>query len=502
MISKLNNNDQAIQYSLNKLLYSNSVFIIYNFLEIINSLNTSLNLLKIIIDFIYNNNSYIIATSTSYDLDIYKNKNFINKYFRIMLISELSIKEVKNILNYKSKEILEKYNIIIKDENINKIILLSEKYLSNLSFPYKALYLLDSVVSENWINKINLDSKVSLNSSLNSFINKLSNSNNFFNEEENRADKILKLKTKLLNSIINQDKAIISIINKVQSLYSGIKNDNKPVGSWLFWGSSGTGKTELIKVLAKELFLNKNSIIRLDMSEYMEKHSSSKIIGSPPGYVGHDSGGSLTEQVKNNPFSIILFDEIEKAHPDISNLLLQVLDEGHLTDSKGIKISFSNWLVFFTSNLGCSYDNMLKSYNKLLDIKDTVLKEINSFFKPEFINRLDDIIIFNSLTVDSLKKISKKFVKEFNNNLKKNKININIIVKEEVYNLLSNMSFSILYGARPLKRLCFIFIEKPINNIILNCKIKNNIHITINVKNKKIIYSINKIFKFLFFKQI
>ena len=299
-------------------------------------------------------------------------------------------------------------------------------------------------------------------------------------------EKLLKLEITLKEKIIGQEKAIYAISNAIKRSRTGLNDPNKPIASFLFLGPTGVGKTELSKVIANTIFNSNNSIIRLDMSEYMEKHSVSKIIGAPPGYLGFESGGQLTEAVRKNPYSLILLDEIEKAHKDILDILLQVLDDGIITDGQGRKVSFRNSIIVLTSNLGSHVINDLSIRNEnQLEIKNVIDLELKKFFKPEFLNRLDDIVIFNNLSKSELEKIAKIEFKHLESRLSKKNLGLN--VTDDAINLLIEQSFDHAYGARPLKRAIKREIETNIaNNILINKYIQKQI-VDISVKDQNIL---------------
>ena len=274
--------------------------------------------------------------------------------------------------------------------------------------------------------------------------------------------------------VIGQDEAIKLVSDAIIRARAGIKDPKRPIGSFIFLGPTGVGKTEVARTLANLLFDDERHMVRIDMSEYMESFSVSRLIGAPPGYVGYDEGGQLTEAVRRNPYSIVLFDEIEKAHPDVFNILLQILDDGRITDSQGRTVDFKNTIIIMTSNLGSEYilDNT-ENANEL------VMKELRSSFKPEFINRIDEIIIFKELTKDNMYKILDKIIKEVEFRLKDKGITIELTDKAKDY-VIDN-SYDYKYGARPLKRYVSRNIETMIaNNIILD-KIKYGQHLLIDV---------------------
>ncbi len=306
------------------------------------------------------------------------------------------------------------------------------------------------------------------------------------NLNQSEKDKLLSLESILKEKIIGQDSAIRAVADSIKRSRTGLNDPSKPLASFLFLGPTGVGKTELSKVVAKVIFDSNSSITRLDMSEYMEKHSVSKIIGAPPGYLGFESGGQLTEAVRKNPYSLILLDEIEKAHKDILDILLQVLDDGIITDGQGRTINFKNSIIVLTSNLGSQSINDLSVRKEDRDeIKKVVDNELKKFFKPEFLNRLDEIVIFNNLELNDLKEIAKIQLQNLEKRL--NKKNLKFKITDEVINQLVENSFDNAYGARPLKRIIQKQIETKISNNILNNHYLNQEEINICLTNGEII---------------
>jgi ATP-dependent Clp protease ATP-binding subunit ClpC len=307
--------------------------------------------------------------------------------------------------------------------------------------------------------------------------------------------KLLQLEETLTSKVIGQDEAVKTISKAIRRNRVGIKDANKPIGSFIFIGSTGVGKTYLAKSIAETLFGDPDKIIRVDMSEYMEKHNVSKLIGSPPGYVGYDEGGQLTEKIKNNPFSVVLFDEIEKAHKDVFNILLQILDEGHLTDSFGRKINFTNTIVIMTSNVGAKRVSDLgggvgfktsSSEEQQYEVRKTMIqKALKQQFNPEFLNRIDDIILFNSLNDDTLKKIIGIEMNKLNKRLidKNYKVNFDKTVINRIYELNSQEE----YGARPLKRIIQNLCEDFLSEEILKGNILENTQYTLKFKDQNLI---------------
>jgi len=306
------------------------------------------------------------------------------------------------------------------------------------------------------------------------------------NLNQSEKDKLLSLESILKEKIIGQNSAIRAVTDSIKRSRTGLNDPSKPLASFLFLGPTGVGKTELSKVTAKIIFDSNSSITRLDMSEYMEKHSVSKIIGAPPGYLGFESGGQLTEAVRKNPYSLILLDEIEKAHKDILDILLQVLDDGIITDGQGRTINFKNSIIVLTSNLGSQSINDLSVRKEdTNEIKKVVDSELKKFFKPEFLNRLDEIVIFNNLELNDIKEIAKIQLQNLEKRL--NKKNLKFKITDEAINQLVQNSFDNAYGARPLKRIIQKQIETKISNNILNNNYLNKDEVNIYLVNEEII---------------
>lgn len=260
---------------------------------------------------------------------------------------------------------------------------------------------------------------------------------------ESEREKLLHLKDNLEKRVVGQDQALELVTDAILRSKAQIQDENRPIGSFMFLGPTGVGKTEVAKALAQQLFDDERHIVRIDMSEYMEKHSVARLIGAPPGYVGYDEGGQLTEAVRRNPYSIVLFDEIEKAHPDVFNVLLQILDDGRITDSKGVTVDFKNTIIILTSNLGSQYAFEANNHDKYME-------EVKRHFKPEFINRIDEIIVFNALDDSAFIKIAHKFMDQLKERLEKRDIHLHI--KNAVYAQIAKMGVDPVYGARPMKR--------------------------------------------------
>src|SRR5678809_210254 len=287
---------------------------------------------------------------------------------------------------------------------------------------------------------------------------------------QDEGDKLLRMEDELHRRVISQEKAISALSRAIRRSRAGLKNPNRPVGSFVFLGPTGVGKTELARALANFLFGSDHALIRFDMSEYMEKHSVSKLIGSPPGYVGHEEGGQLTEKVKRNPYSVVLLDEIEKAHPDIFNILLQVFEDGHLTDGLGNRVNFKNTIIIMTSNIGARFIQKKASLGfqasdtSAIDksVSEMVLGEVKRTFNPEFINRIDEIIVFEALSDEDLRRIMGLLLDQLNANLVDRKLKITL--SPEVVDWIIDVTCKDRsYGARPLRRAIQRHVEDPLS---------------------------------------
>ena len=317
---------------------------------------------------------------------------------------------------------------------------------------------------------------------------------------EKEAERLLKLESILHKRVIGQEAAVTAVAKAMRRGRVGLSDPNKPIGSFLFLGPTGVGKTELSKALAEAMFGSENALIRVDMSEYMEPHSVAKMVGSPPGYVGHDEGGQLSEKVRRNPYSVVLFDEIEKAHPDVFNILLQVLDEGHITDSKGRRVNFKNTILIMTSNAGASRivepknlgfaasTSEKQNYEKM---KSNVMEEVKRLFKPEFINRIDEIMVFEQLNKNDMTKI----VTLLSQNLCKrckNQMNIDLTITPALKSYIVDKYTDLKMGARPLKRAIQTEIEDAMAEEILSGKIKEGQKVRAGLQDKKVVFSVKE----------
>ena len=316
---------------------------------------------------------------------------------------------------------------------------------------------------------------------------------------EEESERLLRLEEILHDRVIGQEQAVKAIARAIRRSRAGLKDPNRPIGSFLFLGPTGVGKTELSKALAEVQFGHENQIIRIDMSEYMEKHAVSRMIGSPPGYIGYDEGGQLTERVRRNPYSVVLFDEIEKAHPDVFNILLQILDDGRLTDSKGRTVDFKNTIVIMTSNVGAntiskqkilgfsisknSEEEAKTNYEKM---KDHIMVELKQKFRPEFLNRIDDIIVFHSLVESHIAQIVRLMTHDVIQRLKE--MEINLEMSEEAIKIIAKAGFDLEYGARPLKRAIQKELEDQLSEAILKGNVKKGSTVLAETEDNKIVF--------------
>ena len=304
---------------------------------------------------------------------------------------------------------------------------------------------------------------------------------------EAETEKLLNLESNLHKHIIGQDAAVQAVSRAIRRNRAGLQSSKRPP-SFIFVGPTGVGKTELAKSLAYEMFGNEDSIIRIDMSEYMESHSTAKLIGSPPGYVGYDEAGQLTEKVRRKPYSIILLDEIEKAHPDVFNILLQVLDDGKLTDSQGNTVSFENTIIIMTSNAGSNLNNNSIGFAKQTIDKGKIENALKDVFRPEFLNRVDEIVVFDSLTKEQLLQIVDLLLKSTSNALENKDIKLE--VSNEAKNFVLEKGTDLKYGARPLRRAIQRYVEDEISDLILRQEVEAGQTIFVNFDGEKLVFNI------------
>ena len=293
----------------------------------------------------------------------------------------------------------------------------------------------------------------------------------------------------LHRQVVGQDEAVTAVSDAVLRARAGLKSPNRPIGSFIFLGPTGVGKTQTAKALTESLFDDERNMIRIDMSEYMEKHSVSRLVGSPPGYVGYDEGGQLTEAVRRKPYSVVLFDEIEKAHPDVFNILLQVLDDGRLTDNQGRTVDFKNTVIIMTSNIGSSYliegiedDGSIKE-----ETREKVSNDLKARFRPEFLNRVDEIVMFKPLQREEVYEIIKASMKDLEERLAEREITIRL--DEKALDFILDSAYSLQYGARPVKRFIQRTVETEISKGIISGKILEKSQINISSDGKKLIYA-------------
>ena len=474
----------------------------------------------------------------------------LERRFQTVIVDEPTTEDTVKILSGLKDKYEAHHKVKITDEAIKAAVDLSERYINDRFLPDKAIDLIDEACSkiklrtvtmpknildmENKIEKVSKEKEEAIISQsfekaaklrdeekeLKDKVNKARE--NWKKKEENKeasvnaedianvvsawtkipvtkltkteSEKLKNLDLELKKRVIGQDDAVEALARAIKRARVGLQNGNRPIGSFMFLGPTGVGKTELTKALAENLFGNENQLIRLDMSEFMEAHSVSKLIGSPPGYVGYDEGGQLTEQVRRKPYSIVLFDEIEKAHPDVFNMLLQILDDGRLTDSTGRTVSFKNTVIIMTSNAGArnivehhsigfmNKDDSKKDYEKT---RDEVMAELKKIFRPEFLNRLDDIIVFKKLSNESIEKITKIMLDEFIKRLEKK--NIKVDVSDDVIKYISKVGFDDTYGARPLRRAIQSKIEDKFAEEMLDGNIKEDSNVKIDLNDDKIV---------------
>lgn len=428
------------------------------------------------------------TTYNEYRLFFEKDRALQRRFQKIDVL-EPTIDEAYKIM-YGIRSKYEKFhNVKFTDDAIKASVDLSSKYIGNKKLPDKSIDIIDELGSSEVLKSENQRKKILDIEDIErivSQITKIPEKNISVNDRMYLKD----LDKNLKRVIFGQDLAIDSLVSSIKLSRSGLRDSNRTIGNYMFSGQTGVGKTELAKQLAKVLGIK---LIRFDMSEYMERHSVSKLIGAPPGYVGFDQGGLLSEKVDKNPYAVLLIDEIEKAHPDVYNILLQIMDYGKLTDQNGKKIDFRNIILIMTTNAGA--EDLQKSqigFNKSIN-KDGDLESINKIFSPEFRNRLDSIVQFNILSKDTVKKIVEKFVIELETQLGERDVIINLTDKAS--NLISKLGFDEKMGARPLNRVIDEKIKKPLADELIHGKLVNGGHVLVDAKNDILVFEINKIEK-------
>ncbi|MFC1483219.1 ATP-dependent Clp protease ATP-binding subunit [Candidatus Margulisiibacteriota bacterium] len=418
----------------------------------------------------------------------------LERRFQSVLIDEPSVEETIHILKGIQSRYEEYHNVKFTPEAITAAAHLSKRYINDRNLPDKAIDLIDEAASRVIMHE--RGPKVTKNDIAEILSQWTHIPVKQMTEEESK--RIVSMDDLLKEKIIGQSEAIEALGRAIRRSKAGLKDPRRPTGSFIFCGPSGVGKTESAKVLSEFLFGDPDAVIRIDMSEYTEKHTTSRLIGSPPGYVGHEEGGQLTEPIRRKPYSIVLFDEIEKASPEVVNLLLQILDEGRLTDSIGRTVNFKNTIIIMTSNVGAKYIQKETTYGFVPDsekhhtgyekMKEKILDEMKNEFRPEFLNRVDDIIIFKALSHEVLEKIAELMLKEVEQRLKERHLHIEIT--KEAKKLMAKKSYKENLGARPLRRTIQIEIEDKIADKILTGEVRKNDIITVDKKDDEFVINI------------
>ena len=446
------------------------------------------------------------TTTKEYEKFISKDKA-LERRFQPIVIEPPTISQTIRILDGIKKSYERYHNVVITDEAIQAAVRLSDRYVTDRNLPDKAIDLIDEASSR---------SKVSNNQNGKQEVSETSEPIIITEEEiakvvaswtkipvhkitADEKNKLLNLEQELHKRVIGQNEAVQAVANAIRRSRVGLKDTNKPIGSFIFVGQTGVGKTELCRALAESLFSDEAAIIKLDMSEFMEAHSVSKLIGAPAGYVGYEDGGMLTDAVRKKPYSVVLFDEIEKAHKDVFNLMLQMLDEGKLTDSKGNVVNFKNTIIIFTSNLGADKlpQEKIKKELKgeeftLTHIKEILINSLNSVFRMEFLNRIDQVIVFEPLKTIELAQITKIMITKLNNKLKLK--NLELKLTEPAFKYLIKKGTNELYGARPLKRALEKEVEDRLTQDLLTGKLEENGLILVELQNNELNFKYTKKF--------
>ncbi len=426
----------------------------------------------------------------------------LERRFQPIMVEEPTTEETISILNGVLKKYEDYHNVYILPEAVEAAVVMSNRYINDRRLPDKALDLIDEAAAAMRLKIIDTPDAGGnvLTVHKTEIANVVSDWTNIPVKSltEKESEKLLKLEMLIHKRIIGQKSAVDAVARAMRRGRAGIQNPNKPIGSFLFLGPTGVGKTELSKVLSNIMFEKEQSFIRIDMSEYMESHSISKMIGSPPGYVGFEDGGQLSELVRRNPYSVILFDEVEKAHPDVLNILLQVLEDGQLTDAKGKKINFKNTVIIMTSNVGAhrimvpetigftSINSAQENYEKM---KTSVMAEVKRTFKPEFINRIDDVIVFNALNIDDMKQIMTLLVNELSNRCKK-LYGINLVIENAVKEYIVEKHNDLKMGARTLKRAVKLELEDALATELLSKYVAPGSSIIVKLIDEKVVFDV------------
>ena len=476
----------------------------------------------------------------------------LERRFQTIMVEEPSLTEAVRIVMGIKHKYEEHHHVTITPEAVEAAVKLSDRYINDRNLPDKAIDLIDEAAAalrlqglkipencirlQEQIDELNVQIERSLKfddlveahkermeqeklikkhtQAMQRYEKKMAAKNNLVTEdeiaavvaqwtkiplkklEEKESERLLKLEKILHKRVIGQTEAVEAVARAMRRGRVGLQDPKRPIGSFLFLGPTGVGKTELSKALAEAMFGSENDLIRVDMSEYMEPHSVAKMIGSPPGYVGHDDGGQLSEKIRRNPYSVVLFDEIEKAHPDVFNILLQVLDDGHITDSKGRKVSFKNAIIIMTSNAGASrivdpknlgFATKTTEQQDYQRMKNGVMEEVKRLFKPEFINRIDEIMVFHPLNKTELREIvtllSANLIKRCDRQM-----GITLSISQTLKNHLVEKYCDVKMGARPLKRAIQTVIEDPLAEEILQGRIRQGDHILATIHKEKVVF--------------
>ena len=476
----------------------------------------------------------------------------LERRFQTIMVEEPSLTEAVRIVMGIKHKYEEHHHVTITPEAVEAAVKLSDRYINDRNLPDKAIDLIDEAAAalrlqglkipencirlQEQIDELNVQIERSLKfddlveahkermeqeklikkhtQAMQRYEKKMAAKNNLVTEdeiaavvaqwtkiplkklEEKESERLLKLEKILHKRVIGQTEAVEAVARAMRRGRVGLQDPKRPIGSFLFLGPTGVGKTELSKALAEAMFGSENDLIRVDMSEYMEPHSVAKMIGLPPGYVGHDDGGQLSEKIRRNPYSVVLFDEIEKAHPDVFNILLQVLDDGHITDSKGRKVSFKNAIIIMTSNAGASrivdpknlgFATKTTEQQDYQRMKNGVMEEVKRLFKPEFINRIDEIMVFHPLNKTELREIvtllSANLIKRCDRQM-----GITLSISQTLKNHLVEKYCDVKMGARPLKRAIQTVIEDPLAEEILQGRIRQGDHILATIHKEKVVF--------------